>query len=227
RTPLTAVIGNVMTVAGLGDMLGPDERRELLMAAERQAKRLAELLENLLAESRLVGDDPMILPARIEVAPFVEEVVGALRFRAPGRRIESKATRRLDMVTDRTLLYRILLNLGDNALKYSDGPVLMRAGPEADGVRIDGVDRGPGIAPGDIPRIFEQFEQLDGSSSRVVGGVGLGLHLVSKAAQVLGGRIDVQSEVGTGSTFSVWLPRTFVPARAVRTEEPAAQSSDA
>src|SRR5205085_11591720 len=60
RTPLTAIIGNVMTVAGLGDMLGAEERRELLIAAERQAKRLAELLENLLAESRLAGDDPMV-----------------------------------------------------------------------------------------------------------------------------------------------------------------------
>ena len=86
------------------------------------------------------------------------------------------------------------------------------------------LDQGPGIAPRDIPRIFQQFEQLDGSSSRVVGGVGLGLHLVAKAAQVLGGRIDVQSDVGVGSTFSVWLPRAFAPERSPHVEEPVARS---
>jgi signal transduction histidine kinase len=213
RTPLTAVIGNVMTVAGLGDMLASQERRELLIAAERQAKRLAELLENLLAQSRLVGEDPGIVPSRVELGPFIEEVVAALRFRAPGREIETRAAKRLEVVTDRTLLYRILVNLGDNAIKYSDGRVQIEARPAGEDVRIEVSDHGVGIAADDIPRIFEQFEQLDGSSSRSVGGVGLGLHLCAKAARALGGRIDVRSEPGTGSTFSVLLPRAYMPVR--------------
>jgi signal transduction histidine kinase len=208
RTPITAIIGNVMTVAGLGDMLGAEERRELLVAAERQAKRLAELLENLLAESRLTGDDPALVPVRIDVGPFLEEVRETLRFRAPEREVAISSPR-LEVVTDRTLLYRILFNLGDNALKYSDGPVRLSAGPDGDGIRIDVADRGVGIAPEDIPRIFEQFHQLDGSSSRRVGGVGLGLHLCAKAAETLGGRIDVASRPGEGSTFSVWLPAAY------------------
>ena len=83
---------------------------------------------------------------------------------------------------------------------------LLVAGPDGDGVRIDVVDHGVGIAPADVPRIFEQFEQLDGSSSRRVGGVGLGLHLCARAAAALGGRIGVESLPGTGSTFSVWIP---------------------
>jgi len=206
RTPLTAIIGNVMTVAGLGDMLGADERRELLIAAERQAKRLAELLENLLAQSRLVGAAPAVVPVPVDVGSFLEEVGDTLRFRAPERKIEIRATGRLLIVTDRTLLYRILFNLGDNALKYSDGPVRLVARREEGRVRIDVIDQGIGIAPEDIPRIFEQFEQLDGSTSRRVGGVGLGLHLCARAAAALGGRIEVESEPGTGSKFSVWLP---------------------
>jgi signal transduction histidine kinase len=207
RTPLTAIIGNVMTVAGLGDMLGADERRELLIAAERQAKRLAELLENLLAESRLIGDEPAVVPVRVEIGPFLEEVGDTLRFRAPDRQIEIKASGRMEIVTDRTLLYRILFNLGDNALKYSDGPVRLVAKREEGGVRIDVVDHGVGIAPDDVPRIFEQFQQLDGSISRRVGGVGLGLHLCARGTVALGGRIEVESTQGKGSTFSVWLPR--------------------
>jgi signal transduction histidine kinase len=208
RTPLTAIMGNVMTVAGLGDMLGEQERRELLTGAERQSKRLAELLENLLAESRLVGDDPAIVPSRVEVGPFVHEVAETLRFKAQHRAIEVKVGGRLVIVTDRTLLYRILFNLGDNALKYSDGSVRLEAEAADDGgVRIDVIDGGVGIASEDIPRIFEQFQQLDGSTSRSVGGVGLGLHLCARASAALGGRIDVQSAVGAGSTFSLWLPR--------------------
>jgi signal transduction histidine kinase len=208
RTPLTAIMGNVMTVAGLGDMLGAEERRELLMGAERQSKRLAELLENLLAESRLVGDDPAIVPSRVEVGPFIGEVAETLRFKAPQRTVETKAGGKLVIVTDRTLLYRILFNLGDNALKYSDGSIHLQAVAADDGgVRIDVADRGVGIAPEDVPRIFEQFQQLDGSTSRSVGGVGLGLHLCARAAAAIGGHIDVTSEVGQGSTFSLWLPR--------------------
>ena len=206
RTPLTAIIGNVVTVASLGDMLGVDERRELLIAAERQAKRLAELLENLLSESRLAGVAPPVVPVPVDVVSFLEEVGDTLRFRAPDRQIEISGPLRLQLVTDRTLLYRILFNLGDNALKYSDGTVRLVAGPDGDGVRIDVVDHGVGIAPADVPRIFEQFEQLDGSSSRRVGGVGLGLHLCARAAAALGGRIGVESLPGTGSTFSVWIP---------------------
>ena len=206
RTPLTGIIGNVMTVAGLGDMLPSEERRELLMGAERQAKRLAELLENLLAESRLTGDRPSLVPARVDVRSFLEEVAETLRFRAPEREIVATTAGRPSIVTDRTLLYRVLFNLGDNAIKYSDGPVRLEARPQDTGVRIDVVDEGIGIAPEDIPRIFEQFQQLDGSSLRRVGGVGLGLHLCARAADALGGRITVASEVGKGSRFSLWLP---------------------
>jgi len=127
-------------------------------------------------------------------------------------------------VTDRTLLYRILFNLGDNALKYSDGGVRLVAGRENGGVRIDVIDQGIGIAPADIPRIFQQFEQLDGSTSRRVGGVGLGLHLCARATVALGGRIDVESEPGQGSRFSVWLPLQ-TPLQADPAAAPAATGS--
>ncbi|MFN2589631.1 MAG: ATP-binding protein, partial [Actinomycetota bacterium] len=206
RTPLTAILGNVMTVAGLGDMLGVNERRELLRAAERQAKRLAELLENLLAESRLTGNDPELQLSRVDLRPFLEEVADTLRFRVPDRRVETLTVGRVELVTDRTLLYRILFNLGDNALKYSNGEVALEARSLDDGVQFEVVDHGIGIAPEDVGRIFELFEQLDGSTSRRVGGAGLGLHLCAAATAALGGRIRVETEPGVGSRFTVWLP---------------------
>ena len=114
---------------------------------------------------------------------------------------------RLALITDRTLLYRILFNRGDNALKYSDGPVELAARPEDGGVLLEVTDRGPGIPPEYLATIFEQFRQLDAPSAHRAGGVGLGLHLSARVAEVLGGRIGVVSEVGRGSTFSLWLPR--------------------
>jgi signal transduction histidine kinase len=206
RTPLTAIIGNVVTVSSLGDDLPEEDRRELLLGAERQAKRLAELLENLLAESRLTGDDPSLVASPVEIGPFLDEVAETLRFRAHERSIEVVVQSGVEAVTDRTLLYRVLFNLGDNALKYSDGRVQLEARRDDGGVLIEVVDEGPGISGEDIPRIFEQFQQLDGSSSRQVGGVGLGLHLCRRAVETLRGRISVRSELGQGSTFSVWLP---------------------
>ena len=157
RTPLTAVIGNVATVARSGDTLEPEERRELLNAAERQAKRLAELLENLLATSRLAGETPTLAPLRIELASFAEEVAAALRSRAPHRTIEVLAPPHLDIVTDPTLLYRILYNLGDNALKYSD-----------DEVRLHGaVRRGRGVDRRHRPRDGRRPSRTSPASSNV------------------------------------------------------------
>jgi signal transduction histidine kinase len=189
-------------------MLGAEERRELLVAAERQAKRLGELLENLLAESRLSGNDPLLSTVSVDVGSFVEEVADTLRFRAPGRKVIARVQGTLDVVTDRTLLYRVLFNLGDNALKYSDGPVTITALEDGGaGIRFQIRDEGIGIAADKLPMVFEQFSQVDPSDPRRVGGVGLGLHLVRRATEALGGEIHVDSRLGAGSTFSVWLPR--------------------
>jgi signal transduction histidine kinase len=207
RTPLTAIIGSVVTVARLGDMLAADDRRQLLQVAERQAKRLGELLENLLAESRLAGDDPAISLVSVEVGPFLQEVADTLRFRAPGRAVETTCQGGLRLVTDRTLLYRILFNLGDNAIKYSEGPVQVEANPDGEGIRFDVKDRGVGIPPEHLSAVFERFRQLDSPDGKLPEGVGLGLHLSARVAQALGGGIQVRSEPGRGSTFSVWLPK--------------------
>ena len=206
RTPLTAIIGNVDTLARRGDRMSEEDRQRFLESAERQAKRLAELLENLLAESRLAGSDPAVALVPVEVAPFLEEVADTLRFRAPARAIETSCPKGLELVTDRTLLYRVLFNLGDNALKYSEGAVQLEARPEGQEVRIDVRDQGVGIPSEHLATVFERFRQLDAPDGRRTEGVGLGLHLVARVAEALGGRIEVESEPGRGSTFSVWLP---------------------
>src|SRR5205814_2721013 len=118
RTPLTAVLGSLATVTR-GPVIPVEIREELLEAAERQARRLGELLENLLAASRLVGQEPAVMAEEIDVRSFLQEIAAVLRSRAPGRSIGLRVRGSPVVTTDPTLLYRILYNLGDNALKYS------------------------------------------------------------------------------------------------------------
>lgn len=206
RTPLAAIIGNVNTLARLGRGMSEEDHQHLLGSTHRQARRLAEFLENLLAESRLLGGDPAIVPTPGEMRPFLQEVAETLRSRAPARLIETACEDQLHWVTDWTLLYRIVFNLGDNALKYSDRPVGLAARVREDGICIQVTDSGVGIPEQHLGTIFQQFRQLDTGNSHRAGGVGLGLHLSARMAEALGGRIDVDSAVGRGSTFSVWLP---------------------
>jgi signal transduction histidine kinase len=205
RTPLTAVLGNLATVTR-GEGIPQDIKEELLEAAERQARRLGELLENLLAASRLAGEEPAVMVEEIDVRSFVNEIAAVLRSRAPGRSIAVRVRGTPVVRSDPTLLYRILYNLGDNALKYSDDRVSLSARVSDGRVHIDVADRGVGIEPVDLPKVFDRFQQLEAAATRRVGGVGLGLYLSSRLAIALGGRIDVRSEPGNGSTFTLTLP---------------------
>ena len=113
--------------------------------------------------------------------------------------------------TDRRALHQILLNLAGNAIKFTDrgGVRIAITGPRQNGdasVRLSVTDTGIGIRPQDKPRLFEAFEQLEGTGPRRHEGSGLGLHLSQKLAQLLGARIECESEWGRGSTFTLVLP---------------------
>jgi signal transduction histidine kinase len=104
-------------------------------------------------------------------------------------------------------LSQVLLNLLGNAIKFTDqGSVEIHALQAGDRFEISVVDTGPGIAPADQAKIFEEFQQVDNSSTRKKGGTGLGLSISRKIVELHGGRIAVQSEVGKGSIFTVSIP---------------------
>jgi signal transduction histidine kinase len=128
----------------------------------------------------------------------------------PGVRLLWQAAPTLPVLhTDHTKLKIVLKNLLENAVKFTDaGTVTMEVQPREGGVEFAVADTGTGIAPEVQEVMFEMFRQGDNSMTRHYGGVGLGLYIVRRLLELLGGTVTVKSEVGQGSTFRVWLPLT-------------------
>jgi len=122
------------------------------------------------------------------------------------------------VATDRAKLAQVLLNLVANAIKFTPdgGRVTLAAHRGVDGsVEIAVTDTGIGISATELPHIFDEFRQVDGSSSRTYGGAGLGLAVVKKLTELLSAKVRVESSSGEGSTFTVWLPARALPQPAV------------
>jgi signal transduction histidine kinase len=110
---------------------------------------------------------------------------------------------------DASLLTQLVLNLLDNALRHTPpgGRVALTVEPSEDGVALAVADTGSGIAAEHLPRLFERFYRVDEARSRAMGGFGLGLAICEWIARVHEGRLTVESQVGVGTTFRLWLPR--------------------
>jgi len=221
RTPLGAIIGYtaLLLEGDYGPLVG--EQRDILGRVDRCTEQLLELITATLDLSRLeagrhvVKARPVVLP---ELLAEVDVETRELQ-RQSGLDFVWDVARDLPQLrTDPRPLKMVLKNLIGNAAKFTDkGGVTVGAAPRNGGVEIAVADTGIGIAPDALPVIFERFRQGDSSHTRRFGGVGLGLYIVQRSLEMLGGTITVESEVGRGSTFRVWLPTT-VTAGATRDE---------
>jgi signal transduction histidine kinase len=213
RSPLQGIMG-------LGELVGSgiygettERQRKAMRDMKGSALRLLGLIEDLL---QLASSDAGKLGLKLERVDLGELLPGTIAtaqwlIRGKKLAIELDVAPELPaLVTDRGKLNQIVLNLVGNAIKFTpDGgaiTVRVRHDGDRDEIRIEVVDTGIGIAPRDLERVFEEFYQVDGSMSREHGGVGLGLALVRRLLGMLGGSIDVESELGRGSTFRVRLP---------------------
>ncbi|MET1012025.1 MAG: ATP-binding protein [Actinomycetota bacterium] len=205
RTPLT-------TIHGFAELLksrrsDDPETRDAVEAIARQTSHLQRLVGNLLREAQLEHGGSEAREESTSVAQVLQDV----RDGFPGSlgRIRITADPDLPLLTlDPVSLHEIVANLVDNALKYSTlgAPVDVTAEIADDALVIRVRDEGAGIPSGDLPRIFDRFSQLDGSSTRAHGGVGLGLHLVRELTRRSGGDVAVDSVPGKGTTFIVTIP---------------------
>ncbi len=214
RTPLQAILGYVDVIRlehpEMAEALSKD-----LDAIAGAARELLELVTQMLEFQRSRYRGQVLYPEVITLAEVVASITPVLRpllLRQRDRLVLRITPPQLDMYTDPEKLRRIVLNLLSNAVKFTEGGeitldiALVLREDEEEWVRIQVRDTGVGIPADKLETIFEPFEQAEPYKA---GGTGLGLYLVRDFAQRLGGWVEVESEEGKGSVFTVWLPRTM------------------
>jgi two-component system, OmpR family, phosphate regulon sensor histidine kinase PhoR len=224
RTPLAAVYGAAVTLRRQDVELDDDHRRRLLAVIAGESDRLARIVDQVLAASRLDSGSFAFAVEHCDPEPPALEAVEAARAHAPpGVVIELSAADDLPQVAaDPDMLRQVLTNLVENAVKYSPagGRVQLSLWRQEGRVLFAVRDEGLGIPLRDQERIFEKFFRLDPNLTRGVGGTGLGLYICRELVRRMGGRIWVASREGEGSTFFFELPV------AEPGEEPAAEPAE-
>jgi two-component system phosphate regulon sensor histidine kinase PhoR len=215
RTPLTAIQGFAETLLR-GALDEPENSRRFVEIIRDHAWRLARLTEDLLKLSRIEAGKLELELRPISVASVVAQCAETARLNLTEKRqsLTISVCEPPPLVrADAHALLDVLRNLLDNAIQYTpeDGHVAIRvllAGAEgAEEVRVAVEDDGIGIPASSHDRIFERFYRVDAARSRKVGGTGLGLSISKHLVEEMGGRIEVESQLGRGSTFTVVLPR--------------------
>jgi two-component system sensor histidine kinase MtrB len=179
----------------------PDARRPAELLVE-DVKRLRDLVEDLMEISRL---DAGTQPVRPEPVDLGSLVASALRARGWESRVRLDAAE-VVLTSDPRRIERIVANLVGNALEHGGRDVSVRVGADGVGAFVEVADAGPGIAPEDLPHLFERFYKAD--PARAGHGTGLGLAIALENAHLLGGDVHVSSEAGVGARFTLRLPVT-------------------
>lgn len=209
RTPLTAIraVGEV----ALRDRSTPTACRPVVASMLEEAERLARLVDDLLVLSRADAGQAMRQHGDVDLDRMVREVASHLAVLAEEKQLtlDVRSPGTTTVRGDATEFRRALQNLLDNAIRYSPpgGTVQLRVEADEGSARISVTDQGPGVAPQHHERIFERFYRVDQARARASGGTGLGLAIASATVEAHGGRIELRSAVGQGSTFSIVLPR--------------------
>jgi two-component system phosphate regulon sensor histidine kinase PhoR len=214
KTPLAVIKASVETLQD-GAIDDVDHREGFLAQIHDQTERLHNLVLDLLSLARIEGGGETMEPTLVVISDVVAECLERHRSRADAKRQTLDAAppaerSSQELRTDEEAFSQILDNLVDNAVKYGreGGKITVRWYGVGDQIVVEVQDDGPGIPEEDLPRIFERFYRVDKARSRELGGTGLGLAIVKNLAHILRGSVKVQSEVGTGTTFTVLLPRT-------------------
>lgn len=210
RTPLNIILGYLSLLLD-GDFGALDEgQRAVVGQIDRSAHALLELVQDTLDLSRLESNALPISRNEIVVGDLLATLARDTERlpRADAVEVRWDAAEPLPvLVSDRGKLRIVLSSLIANALKFTaKGTVSVAARPCAEGVEFSVADTGAGIPRDEFSRIFEPFTQLGETATRTHGGVGMGLYVARRLAELLGGAIGVSSRVGSGSTFRVWIP---------------------
>ncbi|MGI8775474.1 MAG: ATP-binding protein [Actinomycetota bacterium] len=209
RTPLTIVKGYTKMLLKKLEGITKEDAADALTTIDARANQLERLLEDLLYVSKIESHAAKLRMDTTNLHQVVHLVMSEILAEYPDADVKVEIPQELTWACDETKVGLVLRHLIENAVKYSETPadVLIRTTEKDEELHVDVIDRGAGIVSSDIPHIFERFRQLDASSTRVHGGMGVGLYLCAQLVKVHGGRIWVDSTWGKGSTFSFSLPR--------------------
>ena len=206
KTPMTAIIGFSGSLLSMplteeGRLEAAHEINEAAKRTERLSQKMMQLIS--------MQENPVVLKKAIDAKELLEKVCAALTPAAKEKQIELQTELQTDILTgDPDLLFSLLTNFTDNAIKASPENTVIRLTADiSNGLQtVSVIDKGSGIPADQIALVTEPFYRVDKARSRKLGGAGLGLSLCQMTAQAHGGRLDIQSEVGKGTTISMIWP---------------------
>ncbi len=211
KTPITAIKGSVETLLG-GAVEDEENAQRFLEIIARQSDRLNAIIEDLLALSRIEQGEEQegLVRTKTQLRSVFLNTLQACQLKAQEKQVvlEMDCPDDIEIMINAPLLEQALVNLIDNAIKYSsqNDRVLFTAEQTDASVVIKVRDWGSGISQEHLPRLFERFYRVDKARSRKLGGTGLGLAIVKHIVQSHNGHIAVESSLGQGSTFTIQLP---------------------
>lgn len=210
KTPITSIRGFAETlIDGAAD--DPVARQQFLNIIFDESKRIQYLIDDLLILSKLEKDESEINVSTVHIGIVLDEILPLIEQHANRKEIEVKVTadETLQFQADEDKVKQVLINLLTNAISYTPekGTVSLTITEEEEEVCFEIKDTGIGIGKDALPRIFERFYRVDKDRSRDTGGTGLGLAIVKHIVEVHKGNLEVDSELGKGTTFSVYLPK--------------------
>jgi len=207
RTPLTTILGNLDLMRKMGQL-----DAESLEAITSETQRMKRLVQDILVLTQAESGKLPLGKEEVELDTLVLEVFQQAKVLAKDRvEVHLGQEDQARVTGDRDRLKQVLLNLMSNAIEYTPagGSVTLGLACVGDWARVTVTDTGPGIPPEELPHIFERFYRVDRSRKRTErGGAGLGLSIAYWITRSHDGRLEVASEVGKGTTFSVWLPQS-------------------
>lgn len=205
KTPLTSIYGNAEMLCG--NMVRQEDRPAFYQKIMREASRMISLIEDIIMLSALDEQAGIQNTEQIDLADVAKDCVQTLAGKASALsvRLETKGAGRME--GSYSLIYEMMVNLIDNAIKYNkpQGSVLIEIAQEGGQTKLTVSDTGIGIPASERERIFERFYRVDQSRAKKTGGTGLGLAIVKHIVGVMHGRIEVASQTGKGTVFSVWF----------------------
>lgn len=216
RTPLAAILGYVETLQELNDEAESQTRHRFLSIIDREARRMQQLVIDLLSISRVEADRFRRPTAEVDLRDIVGTTLAQLRDSEQARGADIVAAlgeAPIPILGDPAQLGQLAHNIVSNAMKYGQPgtPVTVDLRIEGRRARLSVTDEGDGIAPDHIPRLTERFYRVDEARSRSVGGTGLGLAIVKHISERHQGQLGIESEIGKGTTVAVTFPLPAQP----------------